>query len=176
MWGSSSRRFPNHWYLSQVEAQYWKPILVTRIPISSLIQIYPNTNMLTQILIRVRTFFSQNTTGDCDEHLCGQVSTSTGRYQLLIFHCTNVHPWRYAQHNLGMPYFDDVMSYKLNNTGDSDEHLFRQASTHAGHYQLSIFHCTNVTLAKNVQNIRTLNKCSDGFGQMIDWIIGLSEM
>ena len=30
--------------------------------------------------------------------------------------------------------------------------------------------------AKNLQNIRTLNKCSDGFGQMIDWIIGLSEM
>ena len=77
-----------------------------------------------------------------------------------------------------MPYFDDVMSYKLNNTGDSDEHLFRHASTHAGHYQLPIFDCTNVTLAfsKNVQNIRTLNKCSDGFGQMIDWIIGLSEM
>ena len=26
-----------------------------------------------------------------DEHLFGQVSTRTGRYQLLIFRCTNVH-------------------------------------------------------------------------------------
>ena len=32
--------------------------------------------------------------------LFGQVSTCTGRYQLQIFHCTNVHPWRYA-----CPYF-----------------------------------------------------------------------
>ena len=34
--------------------------MVTPIPISSLIQICPNTNMLTQIQICVRTFFSQN--------------------------------------------------------------------------------------------------------------------
>ena len=36
-----------------------------------------------------------NNTRDCDERLFGQVSTLTGRYQLPIFHCTNVHPWRY---------------------------------------------------------------------------------
>ena len=59
--GLSSRWFPNHWYLSQVEARYWKPkTVVTRILISSLIRICPNTNMLTRILNRVRTFFSQN--------------------------------------------------------------------------------------------------------------------
>ena len=33
-----------------------------------------------------------NNTRDCDEHLLGQVSTSTGRYQLPIFGCTKVHP------------------------------------------------------------------------------------
>ena len=44
--GSSSRRFSNHWYLSPVEAQYWKPkIVVTWIPISSLFGICPNTNL-----------------------------------------------------------------------------------------------------------------------------------
>ena len=37
---------------------------------------------------------------DCDEHLFGQVSTRTGRYQLLVFRCTNVHPWRYARPQL----------------------------------------------------------------------------
>ena len=59
--GSSSRPLPNHWYLSWVEAWYWKPkIVVTWIPISSLIWICPNTNMLTQILIRVLTFLNQN--------------------------------------------------------------------------------------------------------------------
>ena len=31
-------------------------------------------------------------TRDCDEHLFGQVITCTGRYQLPIFRCTNVHP------------------------------------------------------------------------------------
>ena len=60
--GSSSRPFPNHWNLSRVEAQYWKPkIMVTRIPISRLIQICLNTNMLPRILICVRNFFSQST-------------------------------------------------------------------------------------------------------------------
>ena len=29
--------------------------------------------------------------------LFGWVSTCTGPYQLPIFHCTNVHPWRYAR-------------------------------------------------------------------------------
>ena len=38
-----------------------------------------------------------NNTRDCDEHLFGQVSTHTGRYQLPIFRCSNVHPWRYAR-------------------------------------------------------------------------------
>ena len=33
-----------------------------------------------------------NNTGDCDEHLFGQVRTRTGCYQLPIFRCTNVHP------------------------------------------------------------------------------------
>ena len=47
--GSLSRRLPNHWYLSRVEAQYWKPkIVVAWIPISSLIWICPYTNMLTR--------------------------------------------------------------------------------------------------------------------------------
>ena len=32
----------------------------------------------------------------CDEHLFGQVSTCTCRYQLLIFCCTNVHLQRYV--------------------------------------------------------------------------------
>ena len=60
--GLSSRRFPNPLYLSQVKVWYWKPkIVVTRIPISSLIGICPNTNMLTIILFCVRTFLSQNT-------------------------------------------------------------------------------------------------------------------
>ena len=59
---SLSRRYPNHWYQSWVKARYWKPkIVVTRILISSLTGICPNTNMLTRILIRVRTFFSLNT-------------------------------------------------------------------------------------------------------------------
>ena len=53
---------PNHWYLSRVEARYWKPkVAVTLIPISSLIHIFPNTNMHTRILNGVRIFFSQNT-------------------------------------------------------------------------------------------------------------------
>ena len=51
VWGSSSRQRPN-W----VKARYRKPkIVVKQIPIFSLIQICPNTNMLTRILIRVRT-------------------------------------------------------------------------------------------------------------------------
>ena len=29
--------------------------------------------------------------------LFGQVSTCTGRYQVLKFHCTNVHPWSYTR-------------------------------------------------------------------------------
>ena len=58
--GLSSRRFSNHWYLSRVEARYWKPkIVVTGIPISSLIQICSITNMLSGILICVRTFLSK---------------------------------------------------------------------------------------------------------------------
>ena len=34
---------------------------------------------------------------------------------------------------------------KLNNTRDCDEHLFGQASTRTGHYQLPIFGCTKCT-------------------------------
>ena len=45
-----------------------------------------------------------NNTCVCDEHFFRQVSTRTGRYQLPIFCCTNVH-------NLGVLYFYDVMSY-----------------------------------------------------------------
>ena len=48
--GSLLRQFPNHWYLSWVETRYWKPkIKVTQIPISILILICPNTNMLRHI-------------------------------------------------------------------------------------------------------------------------------
>ena len=36
----------------------------------------------------------------CDEHLFGQVSIRTGRYQLPIFRCIFVHQWCYAR-----PYF-----------------------------------------------------------------------
>ena len=36
--------------------------------------------------------------------LFGQVSSCTGRYQLPIFHCSNVHPWRYAR-----PWFGRAM-------------------------------------------------------------------
>ena len=38
--------------------------------------------------------------------------TRTCRYQLPIFCCTIMHPWRYACPYLGAQYIDDVMSYK----------------------------------------------------------------
>ena len=38
-----------------------------------------------------------NNTRDWDEHIFGQVSTCTDRYQLTVFRCTNVHPQRYAR-------------------------------------------------------------------------------
>ena len=45
------------WYLSRVEARYWKlKTVVTRILISSLIGFCQNTNMIMRILIHVRTF------------------------------------------------------------------------------------------------------------------------
>ena len=44
-------------------------------------------------------------------NLFGQVSTLTGSYQLPIFRCTIVHPWRFARHNFGVRYIDEFMSY-----------------------------------------------------------------
>ena len=41
--------------------------------------------------------YKLNSTWDCDEHLFREVSTHTGRYQLPIFRCTNLHPWRCAR-------------------------------------------------------------------------------
>ena len=41
----------------------------------------------------------------------GQVSTCTGRYQLPIFRCTNVHHEDTLAHILGAPDIDDAMSH-----------------------------------------------------------------
>ena len=52
------------------------------------------------IMLYVAVSCKLNNTQVCNEHLFRQVSTRTGRYQLPIFRCTNVHPRRYAR-----PYF-----------------------------------------------------------------------
>ena len=52
-----------------------------------------------------------NNTWNCDEHLFRQVSTSTGRYQLLIFGCTECTHEDAPAHNFGPLYIDDIMSY-----------------------------------------------------------------
>ena len=60
-----------------------------------------------------------NNTRDINEHLFGQVSTCTGRYQLPIFCCSIVHNCDTLAHNLGVLYFDDFMSYNLLTTPSS---------------------------------------------------------
>ena len=57
-----------------------------------------------------------NKTRDCDEHLLGQVSTGTGRYQLPIFHAHLCTSEATLTHNLGELYFDDIMSYNSRTT------------------------------------------------------------
>ena len=51
-----------------------------------------------------------NKTRVCDEHLFGHVSTCTGRYQMPIFCCTNVHPQRYTCPLFRRAVFINVMS------------------------------------------------------------------
>ena len=61
-----------------------------------------------------------NNTRDINEHLFGQVSTCTGRYQLPIFCCSIVHPCEdKLAHNLAVLYFEDFMSYNLLTTPSS---------------------------------------------------------
>ena len=52
-----------------------------------------------------RLLSTANITWVFDQHLFRQVSTCTGRYQLPIFHCTIVHPWRYARPLFGCAVF-----------------------------------------------------------------------
>ena len=46
----------------------------------------------------------------CDEHLFGQVNTSTGHNQLPILHCTNMHLRRSTHLQFRCAVLDDVMS------------------------------------------------------------------
>ena len=48
-------------------------------------------------------------------------------------------------HNIGGPYFDDVMSYNSLTTSIAPSRVFfGQVSTRTGHYQLPLFGCTKV--------------------------------